>query len=627
MPKKTYTVKEVAKLLGFSTNTVYKYLDDGSIKAVRLGEEGRFRIPESEVESLLQERGKTLYSSDVLVPSENQIKKPFADSNIEIKDGPKLFDWFISFMSIALGFSIVVFPLSNATQLALSYTKITIPLQIILIIGGVAILTFDLFGFKGRTWRRTLHILVAVDFLVMAVVFVLISAIPLAIGYFSFAVAIIASLVTRLADTCKFVLLENLIFLLLGIGVLVAPAHFYLLNIFISKIGGTLGFVIIWLSLILFNAYINFIAAKKDKRNIWFTSVPAALLSLLYATYSFTQMYWSRAVFCVVVASFAILFPFANEFETFSLKSKKELAAGFAWLLALFTVGSLVVFLIYRSFQGYVFGEIADRLNTASDVVTNFMDGNIMKVTTFATDYELIEAMEGYSDDDHSSLANYNLKQLYQVSNWTILRAVLVDKNGNILDTYPYFPAGKGVSIADRDYFSIVKSEKKLYVSGIIKPTTHGASPTILVSAPILSKNGDFLGVLIGDVDVAEMTKRINQVRFGETGSYLIVDSSGNYIIPSEPNEILTKASPTSLESKAINGETGVIDGKDSHGVFSILSYKPVDKYGWGIVAQQPIGEAFSPYSSTLFILFLVLSSTGVGSLVMYLRFKNRSRN
>lgn len=55
---KTYTVKEVAGALEFSANTIYKYLNEGKIKATRLGEEGRFRIPESEVVRLLGLREK-----------------------------------------------------------------------------------------------------------------------------------------------------------------------------------------------------------------------------------------------------------------------------------------------------------------------------------------------------------------------------------------------------------------------------------------------------------------------------------------------------------------------------------------------------------------------------------------
>lgn len=65
-----YTVKEVARLLGFSTNTIYKYLDEGKIKSTRLGSEGRFRIPQKEVARLLGLRGvKSQIASD-LTPEE-----------------------------------------------------------------------------------------------------------------------------------------------------------------------------------------------------------------------------------------------------------------------------------------------------------------------------------------------------------------------------------------------------------------------------------------------------------------------------------------------------------------------------------------------------------------------------
>lgn len=49
-----YTVKETAKILGFSTNTLYKYLEEGTIEAARGGgKQGRFRIPHSSIESYL----------------------------------------------------------------------------------------------------------------------------------------------------------------------------------------------------------------------------------------------------------------------------------------------------------------------------------------------------------------------------------------------------------------------------------------------------------------------------------------------------------------------------------------------------------------------------------------------
>ena len=49
-----YTVKETAKILGFSTNTVYKYLNEGAIRTSRGDEDGgRFRIPHESLEEFL----------------------------------------------------------------------------------------------------------------------------------------------------------------------------------------------------------------------------------------------------------------------------------------------------------------------------------------------------------------------------------------------------------------------------------------------------------------------------------------------------------------------------------------------------------------------------------------------
>lgn len=51
---KLYTVKEADKLVGVSTNTLYKYLDEDRIHAARGSAiQGRFRIPETALEEFL----------------------------------------------------------------------------------------------------------------------------------------------------------------------------------------------------------------------------------------------------------------------------------------------------------------------------------------------------------------------------------------------------------------------------------------------------------------------------------------------------------------------------------------------------------------------------------------------
>lgn len=53
-PVTLYDVKAAAKIIGVSTNTLYKYLLEGKIKAARgTHRQGRFRIPHSALEQFL----------------------------------------------------------------------------------------------------------------------------------------------------------------------------------------------------------------------------------------------------------------------------------------------------------------------------------------------------------------------------------------------------------------------------------------------------------------------------------------------------------------------------------------------------------------------------------------------
>ena len=85
--KRFYSVKEASKILGVSTNTIYKYLDEGSLKGKRLSNRGRFKIPFSEIAPYL--------APDV---STNTIEK----AQVDKKSGAKL-----TFFELWFGASLV----------------------------------------------------------------------------------------------------------------------------------------------------------------------------------------------------------------------------------------------------------------------------------------------------------------------------------------------------------------------------------------------------------------------------------------------------------------------------------------------------------------------------------------
>jgi len=53
MPNNIYSVKQAAKILGLSTNTTYKYLNEGRIKATRGHQRGTFIITAKSLENFL----------------------------------------------------------------------------------------------------------------------------------------------------------------------------------------------------------------------------------------------------------------------------------------------------------------------------------------------------------------------------------------------------------------------------------------------------------------------------------------------------------------------------------------------------------------------------------------------
>ncbi len=596
--KKIYTVKDVAGFLGFSTNTVYKYLDEGKIKSTRLGKEGRFRIPAEEVNRLLQEEEVETVA--------NLPRKPL----IETKDAPSLFDWFVGFLSMGLGFSQFIFPSYNLNSSAAPYILYIRIFQMFLFAGGFLLISFDILGLKKSLWHNMSHVVLGCIFFLLTALLIASGAISTAIGYMAVALIIFLTAFRRLREYSRFLVYINLLYLLLGIGVLARPTSFFPITVISPTFKNLAIFFVFWIVGGVFLAVLSLLALKKEGWYVKILALIVALATFTYATYTFTNGFWERSIYCVILASFVVMFPFSDRFQSFTLKSKKEVVGSFVWLIGIFFVGSIVLYIIYHGFQNYLLNELNNRVTTANDILVSFMDGNLQKVSTFATSDDFRDiALNPQTLDDR-------LKELYLSSAGTIRRAVLANSKGVIIDSYPLNLSSQGLDISDRDYFQSAASGVGIYMTGITQPSAPGVPPAILISAPVNDSNGNFSGALFGSVDLNELRRGVEQVKFGQNGTFLLTDSLGYYIIPPTPEEILTKAPEGSLADLATRGKSGAVQGYDESGNLSFMVYRRIDPYGWGIVARQPLSEAFQTYSITSFVVFLFFIMSGVGSLV-----------
>lgn len=129
---------------------------------------------------------------------------------------------------------------------------------------------------------------------------------------------------------------------------------------------------------------------------------------------------------------------------------------------------------------------------------------------------------------------------------------------------------------------------------------SHGA-PASFLSTPVLSDQGEFMGVLVIQVPTDRMNDMMkNESGLGETGETYIVGQ--DFLMRSQSrfsgdDVVLKREIETQPIKAAIGGETGVMAAQNFSGVPVIAAYKSVEILGveWGVIAEQHSAELFKP--------------------------------
>ena len=163
----TYTVKQVAEILGYSTNSIYSFLKEKRIKGVRVGT-GRFRIPQSELNRLLLiskgQAGAVPISGTLMAPDSGIITPhegapPFSLSlfgRIHTVTG-NIFDWFIGIAAVVSGIALFLFNQTFDVVNIRSAMPIMQAVRILLVGGGIGILLTNFVYDSHRMWHRIFH--------------------------------------------------------------------------------------------------------------------------------------------------------------------------------------------------------------------------------------------------------------------------------------------------------------------------------------------------------------------------------------------------------------------------------------------------------------------------------------
>jgi signal transduction histidine kinase len=202
-------------------------------------------------------------------------------------------------------------------------------------------------------------------------------------------------------------------------------------------------------------------------------------------------------------------------------------------------------------------------------------------------------------------------------------RIFLSDLGGRLMADVPEVPALHGRDFSFRDWYKGVSAGWKPYVSQVYKRAAAPQIEVVAVAIPIKSQAGDVVGVLVLQVKLESFFAWLKEIDFGPRGQLYVVDRTGTLAfypdLPPQSEPLSLAGFP--LVQKVLAGGRGVEIAKDPlNGADNVVAYEPLPKYGWGVVAEQPVEAAFASRDAQLHRILIAYGMIAIFSLIaMYL--------
>ena len=184
------------------------------------------------------------------------------------------------------------------------------------------------------------------------------------------------------------------------------------------------------------------------------------------------------------------------------------------------------------------------------------------------------------------------------VSNPQLHRAFVTGTGGFLWSEFPTAQGAYGTSYGDWTWFTSVRDTKKPYISGMYIRPQYPEEPVVAIAVPILSK-GEFLGVLVFEYRVKNLSDWLGNIRLGISGHMLLLDQHGSLVAhPTAPvgGALHLEYSHVSEVQQAQSGKmhtTRYIDPMINKEMVATFVPIAVGENMWVAIAQQPTEEAF----------------------------------
>lgn len=544
--KRYYTVKEASKLLGFSTNTIYSYLDSGKIKSRRIGK-GRFKIPYDELAPYIQ---VTTKQPSNLYPSPDQATTGSSDivvGEIGVNSGPgsrvKIYDFDIAQLFVAM----TLFGLALITPLSGNFSKEELLSRFVaLLTSSILILANSIFGDveKKQTWISFNWFFVAIVTALCAY-FDFVSQGGLMNGTFGFFLAI-----TVLFTLCgiwgysRSVEKISLTFQLLILG-LISGGSYLLILLFLpqrlpnlldsSEFISPLRMVISATVVLMMLGLAAFRGLPKYVKSVLFVALSVSFgLIALWLSYSSN---WIGAFYCYASAAVSL---FAAYWIYVASKVSKKVvyifASAFMGVMFVVLVSILSLWWASNRFVDSTKEAFAADLSAHTWLLNRNFDRVRSSLASVETSSFLTNSNEGSPERDVNKL----LRQVFDQTPYA--RAILfVGPDGKVRGAYPSSYTSIG-SVSSAEWFDVVRRTLRPGVSNSIK---FSEEYSVIYSSPLF-ENNNFSGLIAAVLDLDQVSSSVSIATDQES---VAIDRNGIVVFDSNSKFEGRSADITKLKS------------------------------------------------------------------------------
>lgn len=637
MKHETYTVKQVADILGYSTNSIYTFLKEKRIKGVRVGR-GRFRIPQTEVDRLLLHKSQNSQDGRSLVVASTSLQpSPLNQSDSGIVEAahaqmltsdfsstlsfqmPSLFDWFVGLSSILLGASMVLFSGKFDEFFLFSFSSWDVPLAVSLITAGVGILLSDIVGKKTGRWHKIFQAIEMVCYLASASIMWASGHVDGVVLYGMMVAVLALSFIFPLGGIANFSLYVAGVMVLLPLSLILFPQN---APAFFTHNGSPWLIASIWVVLSLITAVLSTIGYLRSRIVFWISTSFFAVLLLVLSLWYANSLFWGRSLFLLMISIITLSVPTWHSMRLVTSRERRMVFFGYGSVLVLFLAIIGVIRLFQDSILGFASNRLKDKMSYGKVVLESAFDSVRTMLESSAQNSVFSERLQvlvdpikipksstaiGNSAKDKDTVTSV-LRGMFDGNK--LIRYVLFAKNdGTVIATYPYDPEREKTSIGSRSYVLQTLTKKQTVISEKAESDAVSGQNTVVVITPVFSKSRTISGVLVAGLDMVALGGKLERVAEDTAGEFFVVVDRDAVVMVDKDVQTVGKGIRTdSSIRKGLLGEAGVMQeyyGNKNERVLSV--YDRVGLMGWGISLSVGVEHVLRVANAPSMVIFAVI--------------------